>query len=227
MKVYFFIVLTLLIATASCEKEVVVKLAEGEITGKLNYKLTDDTGKGLSGLKVYIYNPGSKQDPNSPIDSAITSSVGEVNFTDLLPNNYQLKTDSIKLNNNDYSVDEYVQITAGIERKKTTKVTDFSGTLIIRLLSYETRTPIQDQGVVAFPVNKIHVTSDNIADVVKSSTLKGLTDKNGYVSLKVPANQIFDFIVHHKTYGNYGWGFGSYQVAKGKTLNITLYSSFL
>jgi len=171
MKGYFFIVLTLLIATVSCEKEVVVKLAEGEITGKLNYKLTDDTGKGLSGLKVYIYNRGSNQDPNSPIDSpidsAITSSVGEVNFIDLLPNNYQLRTDSIKLNYNDYSVDEYVQITAGIERKKTTKVTDFSGTLIIRLLSYETRTPIQDQRVVAFPVNKIHVTSDNIADVVK------------------------------------------------------------
>ncbi|MDR3010980.1 MAG: hypothetical protein LBV59_23840 [Sphingobacterium sp.] len=227
MKGIFFIVLTLLIATVSCKKEVVVKLVEGEVTGKLNYKLTDDTGKGLPGLKVYIYNPGSKQASNSLIDSAITNSVGEVYFTDLLPNNYQLKTDFIKLNNNDYSIDEYVQITAGIERKKTTKVTDFSGTLIIQLLSYQSSIPIQDQGVVAFPVNKIYVTSNNVAEVVKSSTLKGLTNKSGYVSLKVPANQSFDFIVHHKIYGNYGWGFGSYQVAKDKMVNITLYSSFL
>lgn len=227
MKGYFFIVLTLLIATVSCKKEVVVNLVEGEVTGKLNYKLTDDTGKGLSGLKVYLYDPGNKLDPNLLTDSAITNSDGEVYFTDLLPNNYQLKTDFIRLNNNDYSIDEYVQITAGMDRKKTTKVTDFSGTLKIRLLSYQTRTPIQDQGVVAFPVNKIYVTSDNVADVVKSSTLKGLTDKNGYVSLKVPANKSFDFIVHHKIYGNYGWGFGAYQVAKDNTIDITLYNSFL
>lgn len=226
MKGYFFIVLTLLIATVSCKKEVIVNLVEGETTGKLNYKLTDDTGKGLPGLNVYLYDPGSKQEPNLLTDSAITNSDGEVSFSDLLPNNYQLKTD-IKLNNNFYSIDEYVQITAGVERKKTTKVTDFSGTLKIRLLSYQNGTPIHGQGVVAFPVDKIHVTSDNVADVVKSSTLKGLTDKNGYVSLKVPANKSFDFIVHHTLYGNYGWGYGTQQVAKDRTIDITLYSSIL
>nr|WP_288813325.1 prealbumin-like fold domain-containing protein [uncultured Sphingobacterium sp.] len=227
MKGYFFIVLTLLITMVSCKEEVIVNLVDGEVAGELRYKLTDDTGKGLSGIKVYLFDPGSKQDPNLLTDSATTNSDGEVYFTNLLPNNYQLKTDFVQLNNNDYRVDEYVQITAGIERKKATKLTDFSGILRIRLLSYQTNAPIKDQGVVAFPVNKIHVTSDNVADVVKRSTLKGMTDKNGYINLKVPANTDFDFIVHHAIYGNYGWGFDTYQVEKDKTVNITLYSGFL
>lgn len=89
----------------------------------------------MSGVKVHLCDPGSKQELNLLTDSAITNSDGEVYFTDLLPNNYQLKTDFIKLNNNDYSIDEYVQITACIERKKIKKVTDFSGILKIRLLS--------------------------------------------------------------------------------------------
>lgn len=226
MKYKFAILIGLLITIVSCKDDVNVNIVDNEITGKLSYKLNDDTGKGLAGIKVYLHSSEMNSYPNLAIDSALTNSEGIAYFSDLLPKNYRLITDSIMVNNNGYLLSEYVQITAGVERKKITKVSDFSGILKIRLLSAYDHTPLRNQGVVAFPLNAVKVTADNVSDIVKRSTLKGLVNENGYVSIKVPANTDFDFIIYHASNGNLGWGGRRYQVGKGQELNITLYSSF-
>ncbi|MDM1293355.1 hypothetical protein HX021_03485 [Sphingobacterium sp. N143] len=56
---------------------------------------------------------------------------------------------------------------------------------------------------MAFPINKVYVTWDNVGDVVKRSTLKELTNDDGYITLKIPTNTAFDSIVHQAVYGNY------------------------
>lgn len=226
MKYKFVILLGLLLAMASCKDDVNVNIVDNETTGKLSYKLNDDAGKGIAGVKVYLLNTGTNSYPNAAIDSALTNNEGIVYFSDLLPKNYRFMTDSIMVNNNGYLLNEYVQITAGVERKKITKVSDFSGILKIRLLNAYDYTPLRNQGVVAFPLNSVKVTSDNVSDIVKQSTLKGLVNDNGYVSLRVPANTDFDFIIYHASNGNLGWGGRRHQVAKDQELKITLYSSF-
>lgn len=226
MKCKFVIILALLIAMVSCKDDINVNLTDPEVTGKLSYKLNDDDGKGVAGVTVYLQNTELSSDSYLSVDSALTNNEGIAYFSDLPPQNYQLTTNAITVNNNHYLIKEYVQITAGIERKKITKITDFSGILNIRLLYFYDYTPVNNQGVAAYPINTVIPNSNNISDVLKQSTLKGLTDKDGYVSIKVPANTVFDFIIYHTLNGNLGWGGNRYSVEKGQKINITLYTSF-
>ncbi|SMC94719.1 carboxypeptidase-like regulatory domain-containing protein [Pedobacter nyackensis] len=230
MKCKTILLLGLSVLTVSCKKITNVEVVDGVNTGKLSYKLNDDSGKGLAGVKVSVYDTEtnfstSSPNPNALVGTVLTDHEGVAYFSDLLPKNYLVTTDSPTVNKVKYRTDEFVQIVADIEKKKVIKVSEFSGLLNIRLISnIDYRTPLKNLGVAAHPVSGVRLNSDNVADVAKASTLKGVTDENGFVSIKVPSNITFDFIVYHLIHRNLGWGHGNYRVGKEEKNIITLYT---
>lgn len=228
MKCKIILLLGLAILTTSCEKITNVKLVDGVNTGKLSYKLNDDSGKGLVGVRVSVYDTESnfaRPNPDGLIGTVLTDQEGIAYFSDLLPKNYLVIADSPKVNNIRYYINEFVQIVADTEKKRSIKVSEFSGILNVRLLShFDYKTPIKNMGVAVHPFNGVQLNSNNVADVVQATTLKGVTDENGFVSIKVPSNIDFNFIVYNLTNRNIGWGFGTYEVRKDEKNVITLYS---
>ena len=230
MKRRIMLLIGMSILTAACTKVTNVKLVDGPNTGTLSYRLDDDAGNGLQGVKVSIYDPEFNLNIGSPnpialVGTKLTDEKGIAYFSDLLPRNYLLVADSPMVNNNKYRTDEFVQIVEGIEKKKTIRVSDFSGTFNIRLLSHlDYLTPLKNLGVAAHPVNGVKLTAFNVAEVVKASNLKGITDEHGYVSIRVPSNIAFDLIIFHLVHGNLSWGHGHYRVEKNEKSIITLFT---
>lgn len=230
MKCKIILLLGLSVLIVSCEKITNVNLVDGVSTGKLSYKLNDNSGKGLVGVKVSIYDANNSYDTTTPnpaalVETAQTNQEGIAYFSDLAPRNYLVTADSPAVNNLKYRTTEFVQVVADIEKKKTLNVTEFSGLINIILVSRDDyRTPLKNVGVVAFPINEPGPNSDNINAYIKTAPLKGVTDENGSVSFKVPSNVYFDFIVYSLKNGNLGYGYGNYSVGKGKTNIFTLYS---
>lgn len=230
MKCKIMVLFGLFILALSCKKITNVKLVDGVNSGKLSYKLVDDAGKGLAGIKVSLYDAQmslntSYPAPNALIGTITTDQDGVAYFSDLLPKNYLVTADTVIVNSLRYRTNEFVQVVAETDKKKNTKVSDFSGFLNLTLISnIDYRTPLKNVGVVAYPVNDIKLNSGNIFDVINSSTLKGITDANGFVSFRVPSDMTFDFIVYNLTNRNLGYGYGSYSVAKDTKSSPTLYS---
>jgi hypothetical protein len=77
---------------------------------------------------------------------------------------------------------------------------------------------------VAYPINAGQPNSTNVKALINAAVLKGVTDVNGFVSIKVPSNVSFDFIVYNLTTNNLGYGYGNYRVIKGGKTAISLYS---
>ncbi|GAA4206606.1 hypothetical protein GCM10022289_27820 [Pedobacter jeongneungensis] len=230
MKCKIMALLGLFILALSCKKITNVKLVDGVNSGKLSYKLVDDAGKGLAGIKVSLYDAQislntSYPTPNALISTISTDQDGVANFSELLPKNYLVTADTAIVNQLRYRINEFVQVVANTDKKKSTKVSDFSGVLNLTLISTsDYRTPLRNVGVVAYPVNDIKLNSGNVAEIISSSALKGVTDANGFVSFRLPSNINFDFIVYNLTNRNLGYGYGSYSVAKDIKSNTTLYS---
>jgi len=230
MKCKIMVLLGLFILTLSCKKITNVKLVDGVNSGKLSYKLVDDAGKGLAGIKVSLYDAKLGLNTNYPDPSALVGSIrtdqhGVAYFPDLLPNNYLVTCDTARINKVRYRTDEFVQVVADVDKKKSINVSEFSGLLNLTLISTKDyRTVLKNVGVVAYPVNEIILNSSNVFEVINSSTLKGVTDANGFVSIKVPSNIPFNFIVYNITNRNLAYGYNSYSVAKNAKINATLYS---
>jgi hypothetical protein len=219
------------VLTLSCKKITNVTLVDAPSTGKLRYKLNDNHGAGLAGVKVSVYdtntnfNP-SPTGPSTLVSTAITDQAGIAYFSDLLPRNYLVTTDSPTVDKVKYRTEEFVQIVAGTEKEKFVKVSEFSGFLNIRLISnIDYRTPLKNLGVAAYPLNGLRLNSDNVADVAKDLPLKGVTDENGFVSIRVPSTINFDLVVYHLVHRNLGWGYGSYSVGKDEKRVIRLYTT--
>lgn len=230
MKCQITLLLALSVLIISCKKVTNVKLVASETAGKLSYQLSDDSGKGLAGVKVSVYDtetnfsPGTPN-PNSLVGTVRTDQEGIAYFSELLPKNYLVTTDSVTVNKVKYLTDEFVQVVAGTEKKKTIKVSEFSGLLNITLISNsDYRTPLKNLGVVAYPINAGQPNSTNVKALINAAVLKGVTDVNGFVSIKVPSNVSFDFIVYNLTTNNLGYGYGNYRVVKGGKTAISLYS---
>ncbi|MBT2561203.1 hypothetical protein J7E50_10205 [Pedobacter sp. ISL-68] len=230
MKCKIMVLLGLFILALSCKKITNVKLVDGVNSGKLSYKLVDDAGKGLAGTKVLLYDAKVVLNTSYPGANALIATIrtdqdGVAYFPELLPKNYLVICDTAIVNKARYRTDEFVQVVADTEKKKSIKVSAFSGTLNLTLISTsDYRSPLKNVGVVAYPVNDIKINSGNVADVINSSSLKGVTDASGLVSIKLPSNIPFDFIVYNLTNRNLGYGYGNYSVAKDTKINTTLYS---
>lgn len=231
MKFRIILLFGLSVLMLSCKKITNVTLVDSPSTGKLSYKLNDDQGIGLAGVKVSLYDTEadlntSFPNPNTSVATVLTDQTGIAHFSDLLPKNYLVITDSPTVNKVKYRTDEFVQIVAGQEKEKILKVSEFSGFFNVRLISNnDYRTPLKNLGVAVRPINSVQPNSDNIADIAEGLTLKGVTDENGFVSIKVPSNINFDFIVYHLVHRNLGWGYGNYSVGKDQKNVITLYST--
>jgi len=230
MKYKIILLLALSVFVSACKKVTNVKLIDGPTAGKLSYKLSDDAGKGLAGVKVSVYDIGTYYSGGTPNPNALVSTVqtdqeGIAYFADLLPKNYLVTTDSASVNNVKYIADEFVQVVAGTEKKKTIKVSEFSGLLNITLLSYnDYRTPLKNIGVLAYPTNAVQPNSANVKTIINEAVLKGVTDVNGFVSIRVPSNVNFNFIIYNLTNNNLSYGFGGYRVTKGGSTVVSLYS---
>ncbi|WP_157258197.1 SpaA isopeptide-forming pilin-related protein [Pedobacter ginsenosidimutans] len=230
MKCKIMVLFGLFILALSCKKITNVNLVDGVNSGKLSYKLVDDAGKGLAGTKVSLYDAKVVLNTSYPSANALIATIrtdqdGVAYFSDLLPKNYLVICDTAIVNKARYRTDEFVQVVADTDKKKSVKVSAFSGTLNLTLISTsDYRSPLKNVGVVAYPVNDIKLNSGNVSDVINSSSLKGVTDASGLVSLKLPSNIPFDFIVYNLTNRNLGYGYGNYSVAKDTKSNMTLYS---
>lgn len=231
-KIIFLLGLLSILVT-SCEKITNVNVVDGETTGTLNYRLNDDSGKGLAGVRVSVYDADtyfhvSALNPDALVATIRTNQEGTATFSGLLPKNYLVTTDSSVINTVRYYTNDFVQIVAGNEKKKIINVSEFSGFLNIRLISNnDNTTPLKNMGIIAYPANDFQLNSGNAASFVKTAALRGITDENGYASIKVPSDINFDLLVYNLSNGNLSYGYGFYRVGKGEQNRISLYTSGL
>ena len=188
MKSNFTFLVLLLAIFASCKKtnNVDIKLSN---SGKLSYKLTDATGKGLPNVKISLFD---RQENYSNfgilLDTRLTDFNGQADFGDLNPSNYMIIADSPKVNNVAYYVQEYVQVTTGTLKLKEVKVTDFSGTFNLTVKSYNTNQALKNIGVLIIPANKFNYSLSTTANF-KIADFAGLTNDAGSISLIIPSNK--------------------------------------
>lgn len=74
MKAKLILLLGILVLMGSCEKTTYVNLIEPDKPGRLSYQIVDDSGKGMMGLKVSLYDTsirpvGLEVNPDNPIDT--------------------------------------------------------------------------------------------------------------------------------------------------------------
>jgi len=224
MKAKFILLLILFALTGSCKKITHVTLIEPAKPGKLSYQIVDDEGKGVSGVKVHLYDAMSKAKtiPANSLAQSRTNQEGVAGFTDLLPGNYQVVSDSAVVNGLMYALSEYIQILSDVEKRKTVKASDFSGTLTVKLLAQNRETPLANMGLLAFEAEK-RPSADKIKSFIASALLKGVTDKNGMASIKVPSNRLYSIIVYSLTTGNGVIKSGNYLVEKGEETYAPVY----
>jgi len=216
--------LTLLLTVLfSCKKTTNVDV-ELTTSGKLTYKLTDDAGKAIPNVKVSLLVNNDHYSNYVLLDSRVTDSNGQADFGDLNAGNYQLLSDSAKVNNIPYLVKELVQVTAGITRTKETKVTDFSGTYVMTVKSYNNAQPLKNVGVLLIPSSRYNY-SATTANQLKAAHFSGKTNDAGVVSFKVPSDMSYYVYVYNTvtnaSYSGYGGYYGNFTVQRGATFNNT------
>lgn len=218
MKLKLAYLMLLSLAFVSCKKTTEVEMSLSN-SGKLSYRLTDANGKGLSNVKVSLFDHlDSYYASNSIlIDERRTDGNGQVDFGDLNPKSYLIVADSAKVNNVNYIVRDYVQVTTGMTRNKETKVTDFSGTLVVKVTSYYTNQPAKNVGVLIIPASNYEY-EQYISKSLATAEFKGVTGENGIATFKIASGK--DYVVclyNTTTLSNVSSGTTSVQ--KGTTRN--------
>jgi hypothetical protein len=231
MKYKILILLCLTCIIVSCEKVTNIKIIDSPSTGKLNYKIVDDSGIGLSAVKVSVYenrvnSSGIYFDPAALIDTVRTDKNGVAAFSNLVPANYLIVTDSPTVNKVKYNTREFIQMVAGVEKNRTTKASEFSGFINVTMRSnLDYSTPLKNMGVAAVPYNPNHLTSDNIRSILNAAVITGITDDNGYVTIKIPSNIDYTLVAYSLDKGAIGWGYGINMVEKDMIAANVLYMS--
>ncbi|MBO9675626.1 MAG: hypothetical protein J7577_19420 [Sphingobacteriaceae bacterium] len=221
MKSKLTLLILLAVVVISCKKttNVDVKLST---SGKLTYRLTDDAGKGLANVKVSLFDraDGYYSNYNILLETRVTDPNGLADFGDLNPNNYMLVTDSAKVNNVAYLVQEYVQVITGATKAKETKVTDFSGTFALTVRSYNNQ-PLKNIGVIMIPSNKFNYSSTTAANL-KVADFSGVTNDAGLITFRIPsAKQYLVYLYNTVTNASYNYNNGI-SVQKDATVNYSM-----
>ncbi|GHE36704.1 hypothetical protein [Sphingobacterium griseoflavum] len=213
--------LTLIIGLlTACEKTTNVDVLLST-SGKLNYKLIDDSGKGVPNVKVSLYDMiGSYSNQNVLIDQRTTDAAGVADFGDLNPKTYLLRADSVGVNNVGYMVQEYLQVITGETRQRETKVTDFSGTLTVTVQAYNNQR-LRNVGVAVIPANRWYY-SANTTYALRVADVKGVTDESGQAVLKIPSDKEYVLCLYNSstnaTYNAYNY----IRVQKGQKADQTV-----
>jgi hypothetical protein len=206
--------LPLLFGLVSCEKITNMRYVDSPATGNLNYKVVDDSGRGISRVKVSVYlndrfSDFTYLDNRFIVDSVRTNADGMAIFSDLLPGNYKVTTDSPVVNNIKYVPREIVQVVADKEKKKVMKVSDFYGNLKITMQSMtDHSTPLKDIQVVATPM-PLNIAAANIKALIDGAYIQGTTNENGVVTLKIPSNIMYYITMYNpKSTSRSSWIYG-------------------
>jgi len=221
MKSKLALLILLVAVFVSCKKTTNVDV-QLSTSGKLTYKLTDNSGKGLPNIKVSLFD---RQDINYSsntflLDTRFTDANGVADFGDLNPDNYLLTADSAKVGNVAYMVQEYVQVITGAVKNKETKVTDFSGTFNLTVRSYNNQ-PLKNIGVVIVPYNKYSYSSTTAANL-KSADFSGLTNDSGFITFRIPsAKQYYVYLYNTVTNASFN-NTNSVLVQKDGTVNYSM-----
>lgn len=221
MKLKLTFLILLLAVFVSCKKTTNVDVSLSN-SGKLSYKLTDEAGKGLPNVKVSLFDrlESYYADNNILIDERITDASGLVDFGDLNPKSYLIVADSAKVNNVNYIVKEYTQVVTGVAKHKDIKVTDFSGTLKVKVTSYNTGQALKNMGVLIIPY--IHFDyNNNVTKYINLAEFKGITDSEGLISFKIPSEKDY-WICIYNTSTNVNNGYASFRVQKGASITYPM-----
>lgn len=231
MKYKIMLLLILTATVISCKKTTNVRVVDPASAGKLSYKIVDDAGKGLPNVKVSIYDnkeytSGIFYDPSSLIDTLITDNNGVASFSGLAAANYLVVADSPAVNKVKYDVREFVQVVAGIDKEKVTKASDFSGTLRITLKSnLDYSTFLTNTGVAAIPYNPANIKSIDIKSVVNAAAITGITNAQGFVTLKIPSNVNYYLVAYSLDKGEISSWYDVYLVQKDTSTPVSLFTS--
>ena len=208
----------LLAVTTSCKKTTNVDV-ELSTSGKLTYKLTDDAGKGLPNVAVSLFDRQGYYNSDVLLDKQVTDANGQVDFGDLNPSNYMLVADSAKVNNVSYNVQEWVQVITGSVKEKATKVTDFSGTLTVRVYSNNNNQPLKNIGILIIPSNKYNYSSPTSSHL-KNADFSGLTNDAGLATFKIPSNKDYTVYLYNTvTNAQYNHNYNYLSIQKGSTID--------
>jgi len=222
MKSKFTLLILLLAVFASCKKNNDVEVTVST-SGKLTYKMLDDSGKGLPNVKVSLFDNLGTYNNNGAIllDTRLTDQNGLADFGDLNPKTYMVIPDSPMVNNVKYYILDYVQVVTGKTKNKEVKVSDNSGTFNFTVKSNYNNQLLKDIGILMIPYNKFTYQSSatgffNIADY------KGVTNDAGFVSFKVPSNKMYSIYIYNIT-TNASYGTVNYNtVLPNATINMPL-----
>lgn len=218
----------------SCKKITNVNLADPLTAGDLNYKVVDDSGNGLSGVKVSIYENRVYSnyvhlDRTALVDTVRTNRDGVAFFSKLIAANYLIVTDSPTVNHVKYTTREFIQVTAGTEKKKVVKASEFSGLLNINVYaSSDFRTPLNKMGVAAIPnyssviYGRVQYVYGNVKDFIGEAAITGITNELGFVSLKIPSNVTYTVIIYSLNKNVIGYGYDNYLIQKDASLRLSL-----
>jgi len=230
MKYKIMLLVGLCVIIVSCKKITNVKIADSASTGKLSYQVLDDSGKGLPGVKVSVYNTeenssGIYYEPSKVVDTLRTNADGIASFLSLFPANYLIVTDSPAVNKVKYNTREFAQVVAGLDKKKVVKASDHSGYLKVTLMSSQDyATPLKNMGIAAVPYPMV-MTSRDIRGVLDAALISGITNENGFAAIKIPANIRYMLIVYSLNKGVISYLNDYYEVVKDGSYQVRLYTS--
>jgi len=224
MKSKFTLFILLLSVFASCKKTNNVDVTVST-SGKLSYKLLDDSGKGIPNVKVSIFDTPDNYYSNAKIllDTRLTDQNGLADFGDLNPRSYLIVLDSPMVKNIKYNIQEYVQVITGKTKEKEIKVPDYSGTMNFKVTApYNNNQPQRNIGLLLIPAYKYGYNL-TIDAYLRLAEFKGVTNDTGMISFKVPSNKDYYVLAYNIT-TNQVYGAGSYPpVQKDGTVNQSFY----
>lgn len=191
-------------------------------SGKLSYKLMDDAGKGIPNVKVSLFDHIANYYSGNTIliDERQTDVNGLVDFGDLNPKSYLIVADSAKVKNVNYSIKEYVQVVTGVSKHRDVKVTDFSGTLSVKVISHYTNKPSKNIGVFLMDSNN-YVYDSNVTKSLNASEFKGITNEEGLITFKVPSDRSYAITIYN-TETNVIYGYSHVSVQKGASITQSM-----
>ena len=217
MKSKLTILILFLAVFTSCKKTTNIEVTT-PTTGEFSYKLLDDAGKGLSNVKVSIFD---QTEERLVLQEVFTDKNGIADFGRLNSGTYLIRADSPVVNKVKYPIQEYVQVLTGKPKHREIKVSDYSGTFNFTVLN-TSQNPQKNLGILMIPKdNYIYgLPTTSYFDV---ADYKGVSDAKGFISFKVPANKEYMVYIYNITTNvRYDSG-GILSIQKDAILNSNLY----
>ena len=184
----------------SCKKVTNVQFTSIN-TGTLSYKLIDDSGKGLPGIRISLYDnltnvSGSYYDTSKFIKSMVTNQDGVAVFEDMKPEIYLAIADSVTIDKLKYTSREFVQVVASVNKLKEAKVSSVTGNLTITVRSKrDNSTLLTNIGVAAIPF-PVYTDPNLLRQIINAAPIKSISNANGVVTLKLPANMPYYILLY-------------------------------